>query len=74
VDNFLYVCNCENDYLQIEWLAELCKGLVEKVLGQSAVDEAIMTKKATEEKNNKYLIVVAHPDDEVLGCVASIYK
>ena len=48
VDNFLHVCNCEDDYHQTERLAELCKGFVEKVSEQSASDGAIIAKKATE--------------------------
>ena len=48
VDNFLHVCNCEDDYHQTERLAELCKGFVEKVSEQSAVNGAIIAKKASE--------------------------
>lgn len=48
VDNFLHVCNCEDDYHQTERLAELCKGFVEKVSKQSAVNGAIIAKKASE--------------------------
>lgn len=48
VDNFLHVCNCEDDYHQTERLAELCRGFVEKVSEQSAVDGVIIAKKATE--------------------------
>lgn len=48
VDNFLHVCNCEDDYHQTERLAELCRGFVEKVAEHSALDGAIIAKKATE--------------------------
>lgn len=48
VDNFLHVCNCEDDYHQTERLAELCRGFVEKVSEQSALDGVIIAKKATE--------------------------
>lgn len=48
VDNFLHVCNCEDDYHQTERLAELCKGFAEKVSEQSAVEGAIIAKKATD--------------------------
>ena len=47
-DNFLHVKDRDDDYHQTERLAELCKGFVEKVSKQSAVEGAIMAKKATE--------------------------
>lgn len=48
VDNFLHVRNCDDDYHQTERLTEMCKKFVEKVSEQSAVDGAIIAKKATE--------------------------
>ena len=48
VDNFLHVRNCDDDYHQTERLTEMCKRFVEKVSEQSAVDGAIIAKKATE--------------------------
>lgn len=48
VDNFLHVRNYDDDYHQTERLTEMCKKFVEKVSEQSAVDGAIIAKKATE--------------------------
>lgn len=48
VDNFLHVRNCDDDYHQTERLTEMCKKFVEKVSEQSAVDGAIIAKKATD--------------------------
>lgn len=48
VDNFLHVRNCDDDYHQTERLTEMCKGFVEKVSAQSALDGAIIAKKATD--------------------------
>ena len=48
VDNFLHVRNCDDDYHQTERLTEMCKRFVEKVSEQSAVDGAIIAKKATD--------------------------
>lgn len=65
VDNFLHVCNCEDDYHQTERLAELCKGFVEKVSEQSAADGAIMAKKATEVLKSTETLAVADLADVI---------
>ena len=65
VDNFLHVCNCEDDYHQTERLAELCKGFVEMVSEQSAADGAIMAKKATDVLKTTDTIVMADLADVI---------
>lgn len=65
VDNFLHVCNCEDDYHQTERLAELCRGFVEKVSEQSAVDGVIIAKKATEVLKTTETLAVADLADVI---------
>lgn len=65
VDNFLHVCNIEDDYHQTERLAELCKGFVEKVSEQSASDGAIIAKKATEVLKSAETLAVADLADVI---------
>ena len=65
VDNFLHVCNCEDDYHQTERLAELCRGFVEKVSEQSSLNGAIIAKKATEVLKTTEILTVADLADVI---------
>lgn len=58
VDNFLHVRNCDDNYHQTERLTEMLTGFAKQVSEESAVDGAIMAKKATEMlKSGKTLTV-----------------
>ena len=59
VDNFLHVCNCEDDYHQTERLAEMLTGFAKQVAEESAVDGVIMAKKATEVLRSGETLAVA---------------
>lgn len=65
VDNFLHVCNCDDDYHQTERLAEFCKGFAEIISDKSVVEGAIVAKKATEVLKAAEILAVDDLADEI---------
>lgn len=67
-DSFLHVSDCDDDYHQTERLTEMLTGFAKQVAEESAVDGAIMAKKATEMLKSSETLIVDDLADVICLC------